>query len=296
MDLNKYLFTKTRYIEDCLDRHLPASTESPSILHEAMRYSVFSGGKRIRPILTIAAAETVGGKMSDALLTATAIEMIHTYSLVHDDLPSLDNEEYRRGRLCSHRKYGEAIAILVGDALLTLSFRLLMENFKLPSINKEKMVQVIDEIIDAAGSLGMIGGQVADVMEKEEEDFTASNLYYIHTHKTGALIRVAVRAGAILGGANQTELDHLTQYGENLGLAFQIIDDILDVEIEGLDIPKEHNENHIKVKLTYPAIYGLNKSKQIANELIDKAIANLADFSEKGIVLKEIAEYIRDRM
>lgn len=222
-------------VDKALNEYLPAAEVYPSTIHEAMRYSVFAGGKRLRPILTIAAAEAVGGSMEQVMPVACALELIHTYSLVHDDLPAMDNDDFRRGRPTNHKVYGEAMAILVGDALLTQAFEVIAGTAV--KVSPDKVNQVTLEIARAAGSLGLIGGQVVDTLS-EDQVIDGQVLEYIHRHKTGALFRVAVRAGAILSGASAEELAALTTYAEQMGLAFQIKDDLLDIEGDEAKIGK----------------------------------------------------------
>ncbi|MDI6704317.1 MAG: polyprenyl synthetase family protein [bacterium] len=278
MDLNKYLFKKRGIINEALDKYLPSENEYPQILHEAMRYSVLSSGKRLRPILTIATYETIGGKQEEVIPISCAIELIHTYSLIHDDLPSLDNDDYRRGKETCHRKYGEAIAILTGDALLTFGFKLISSSGFNPSL----LIKTIDELSSAIGTRGMIGGQAVDVTTTEANP---SVLQYIHTHKTGALICASVRIGAILAGCSTQELTHLTQYGECIGLAFQIVDDMMD----------ERCDKKRGKRLTYPVVYGVKEAERRARELGNNAILQLEIFGGRAKILREIARFIVDR-
>jgi len=281
--IEKYLKERKIAIESALNGLLYSSKKHPSIIHQAMRYAVFGEGKRLRPVLIIAAAEACGGKASDVLPAACALEMVHTYSLIHDDLPAIDNDDYRRGRLSCHKKFGEAIAILAGDALLTRAFEILSGM----SYPKDKALQakIIEEIAKAIGTEGMLGGQVEDIRdvgwgtEAERE----KKLAYIHSHKTGALINVAFKVGAMLAGASEGELKALEKYGRCFGLAFQITDDILD--------RKE------KKKLTSPKIYGLEVSRRKVNELVKDAKARLKIFGKRGDILRKLIDlFVRSRI
>jgi geranylgeranyl diphosphate synthase, type II len=294
MDLKSYLKKYRFRVDKALDTYLPAEDTLPVNLHNAMRYSIFAGGKRIRPILMIAACEAVGGKAERTLPAACAMEMIHTYSLIHDDLPAMDDDEFRRGRLTSHKVFGEAVAILAGDALLTEAFILLSN----PEVNRgippETSRQVIHTIARCAGSLGMVGGQVVD-MESEGKDIAFTTLEYIHTHKTGALILASIQAGALLGGAGKKAMDALTRYGEAAGLAFQIADDILDVIGKEELLGKGVGSDQARGKGTYPALLGLEEARRRAWELRDLALDALALLGEQAKPLRQIAHYIVDR-
>jgi geranylgeranyl diphosphate synthase type II len=293
MKLQEYKAGRVHLVETYLDQNMPVETVYPEKIHEAMRYSVFAGGKRLRPVLTIAACEAVGGAAESVLPTACAIELIHTYSLMHDDLPAMDNDDYRRGRLTSHRVYGEAIAILAGDGLLTLAFNFITKNME-TGMDPARVMAVIREVSEAAGTLGMIGGQVVD-MESQNKQTSLETLNYIHNHKTGALFKAAVRVGGILAGATSLELAALTDYAENLGLAFQITDDILDVEGDFSLLGKPVGSDEKNNKATYPALVGLEQSKHIAKKCAADAGESLRIFGENGRYLKEIAAYLLDR-
>ena len=238
-------------MDEALERSCPPATAYPPVIHEAMRYSVFAGGKRLRPILVIAGAEAVGGQMADVMPTACCFELIHTYSLIHDDLPAMDDDDYRRGRLTSHKVFGEAMAILAGDALLTHALGLVAVNFGLGKAAPEVFPRVLAEITRAAGPDGMVGGQVVDV-QSEGQVVAAETLDYIHTRKTAALIRGAAPVGALLAGASESQLAALTTYGDRIGLAFQIVDDILDVEGSLETLGKTAGSDQRKQKITYP--------------------------------------------
>jgi geranylgeranyl diphosphate synthase type II len=293
-DLDRYLSERRRAVDEALDRVLPPVDAPPRRIHEAMRYSVFAGGKRLRPILVIAGAEAMGGRMADVLPTACAFELIHTYSLIHDDLPAMDDDDYRRGRLTSHKVFGEAIAILAGDALLTHAFATVSDNFAAGTVPLAACPQVLREIAEAAGTEGMIGGQVVDV-ESEGRVVAPETLEYIHTHKTGALIRAALRVGGLLGGAPEPALQALTRYGERLGLAFQIIDDILDVEGSLETLGKTAGSDRRKKKVTYPDYHGLEASKTRAGLLTREAEAAVAALGAAAEPLVALAGFVLTR-
>jgi len=259
-----------------------------------MRYSVFAGGKRIRPILMIASCEAVGGTAEAALPAACAIEMLHTYSLIHDDLPSMDDDDFRRGRPTNHKVFGEATAILAGDALLTEAFLLLSSPEVLPDVTAEIRRELIHILSRAAGSLGMVGGQVVD-MESEGKTIDFPTLEYIHTHKTGALILAAVQMGALIGGADKAAMTALTRFGEVAGLAFQIADDILDIVGDQDVVGKDIGSDQARGKVTYPAFLGLDEAKRRACELRDLGIGALHGFGPAAEPLRQIVHFIVDR-
>lgn len=293
MELKDYLKQRCQLVDQALDGFLPEAGELPASLHDSMRYSVFAGGKRVRPVLLLAACETVGGNIDLALPAACAMEMIHTYSLIHDDLPAMDDDDFRRGNATNHKVYGEATAILAGDALLTEAFILLS---RCPEGgDPAARLRVIHEISQASGSRGMVGGQMVDMESEGKHDIDLALLSYIHTHKTGALIRASVRAGAILGGATEQGLVALTRYGDAIGLAFQIADDILDVEGTTEQLGKDAGSDQARGKATYPALVGLEASKQRAQELVQMALDALASFDERAEPLRAIASYIVKR-
>ncbi len=294
LDLARYLDDRRRAVEEALDHALPPGDAYPPTIHEAMRYSVFAGGKRLRPILVIAGAETVGGRMQDVMPTACCFELIHTYSLIHDDLPAMDDDDYRRGRPTSHKVFGEAIAVLAGDALLTRALGLVAANFALGKAPLEAFPRVLTEIADAAGTAGMVGGQVVDI-QSEGSAASADTLEYIHTHKTGALIRAALRSGAILAGAPDAALAALTVYGERIGLAFQVVDDILDVEGSLETLGKTAGSDRRKKKVTYPDFHGLDRSWARASALIREAHAALDDLGPVAEPLRALAEFVLNR-
>jgi len=271
-----------------LEKLLPAEPVRPSSIHTAMRYSVFAGGKRIRPILCLEAARIFESEVSPALYPGCAIEFIHTYSLIHDDLPALDNDDLRRGKPTSHKKFGEATAILAGDALLTLAF----ETIASAPITAERRLAMVTEIAAAAGTVnGMVGGQVAD-LEAEGKPVTPEMLEYIHRSKTAALIRASITSGALCAGAPADEVARLRRFGETIGWAFQVTDDILDVEESSAALGKTAGKDIAQQKATYPAVYGLERSHQIAKELADKGIAELDTYGERAGRLRTIAEFL----
>ena len=280
-----------RAVDAALDRLLPAESSRPASIHSAMRYSVFAGGKRVRPILCLEAARIFTAEVAPALHPACAIEFIHTYSLIHDDLPALDNDDLRRGKPTCHKKFGEAIAILAGDALLTLAF----EAIGATPAPAERRVKILTEIAAAAGTVnGMVGGQVAD-LEAEGKGSDPEMLEYIHRSKTAALIRAAITSGALCAGANEADVARLRRFGETIGWAFQVTDDILDVEESSAALGKTAGKDAAQQKATYPSVYGLQRSHEIADELSTRAIAELDVFGEQASRLREIAEFLVHR-
>jgi geranylgeranyl diphosphate synthase type II len=275
-------------VETALDALLPPGDAPPPVIHQAMRYSVFAGGKRVRPILSIEAARIFSDPPRSVLPVACAVEFIHTYSLIHDDLPALDNDDLRRGRPTCHKQFGDAMAILAGDALLTRAFEVLA-GADLPA---ERRVALIREIATAAGTVdGMVGGQVAD-LQAEGRPIDPAILEYIHRSKTAALIRASVVAGAIAGGGGEAEVERLRRFGENIGLAFQVVDDILDVEESSATLGKTAGKDQTQKKATYPALYGLEKSRETANHLVARAHAELAPFGARAQRLAELADFL----
>jgi len=291
VDILRYLQEQKALVDEALARYLPGEEHYPPAIFQAMRYSVFAGGKRVRPILAIAAAEALGGTAADVLPLACALECIHTYSLIHDDLPALDNDDYRRGRLTNHKVFGEANAILAGDALLTFAFELMGDARHWPQFVPERAVQVMHEVAYAIGTFGMIGGQVVDLqMEGQDVDLLA--LQYIHAHKTGALIRTSVRSGAILGGGSPAAVEALTHYGTHIGLAYQIMDDILDVRGDEQLMGKALRKDNERRKATYPRLVGLAESEVRAQAAVTASIAALDIIGERGAVLRDLAHFI----
>jgi geranylgeranyl diphosphate synthase type II len=293
-NLPGYLRERAAVVDAALDRWLPGDAVLPAAVHRAMRYSVFAGGKRLRPVLILAACEAVGGQAERALPAACAMEMIHTYSLIHDDLPAMDNDDFRRGRPTSHKVFGEANAILAGDALLTEAFRLLADPVANAGHDPAVLLRVIETVARCAGSQGMVGGQVVD-MEAEGQPIDLATLQYIHTRKTGALFLASIQAGGWLGGGRNEQLAALTRYGETAGLAFQIADDILDIVGDQATLGKDVGSDQARGKATYPALLGLSEARRRAEELRDLALAALEPLDSDAEPLRAIARYIVDR-
>ncbi|MBF0291871.1 MAG: polyprenyl synthetase family protein [Nitrospinae bacterium] len=291
MPLTQY-FTGIRTLADkTMDELTPSASVNPKLLHEAMRHSLFAGGKRFRPILAVTACEAVGGKREIVIPFAVAIEMIHTYTLIHDDLPAMDDDDFRRGVPTCHKKYGEAAAILAGDALLTLAFEILADTARFPGVKAETILRVARETAGAVGSTGTVGGQMVDIeMAGKEPDM--ATLEYIHTHKTGKLIVASIRGGAALAGAEEDQLSALTEYGRSIGLAFQIVDDLLDVEGSREKTGKTPGSDLKNKKLTYPSIMGVEESRKLAVKLTDRAIKSVEMFGESSSRLRDLAEYV----
>lgn len=289
--LEAYLQRQCQRVEDALERFLPPRDCYPSVLMEAMRYSVFAGGKRLRPILLLAATEAVGGESEHALPAACALECIHTYSMIHDDLPAMDDDDYRRGKLTNHKVYGDAMAILAGDALLTYAFEL----FTMPPLSESFPATLLQQagyrLARAAGSFGMVGGQVMDIAS-EGQQVTLDVLEYIHRHKTAALIEASVTMGAVLGGGSLEQIQTLETYGHCVGWAFQIADDILDVEGDAAVLGKMVGQDAQHHKATYPVLLGLEESRRRANTLIDQGLQALDGFTQEAEPLRQIARYV----
>lgn len=294
MDITRYLEEKREAVDRFLDTRLPAATTPPTTLHESMRYSVCAGGKRVRPILTIAAAEALGCSSPGIMPIAASLELIHTYSLIHDDLPAMDNDDFRRGKPTNHKVYGEAMAILAGDALLTLAFELCTDLDPRDGIAEGRQVPLIRELAIGSGHVGMVGGQVFDI-QAEHKDIDLTTLQTIHRHKTGMLIRAAVRMGAIAAGASAPQLDAMTGYAEDIGLAFQIADDVLNVTGTREELGKNPNTDAERGKKTYPTFYGVEGARKMADDCVDRAIGRLAPFGAKAEALSDIARYITAR-
>ena len=290
-DLENYLAQRSALVNQALDRFLPAARVKPATIHRAMRYSLFAGGKRLRPVLCLAAAEACGGKIEEALPLACAVECIHTYSLIHDDLPAMDNDDYRRGRLTSHKVFGEGIAILAGDGLLTEAFAVAAKCRGWPHYSHQDMVL---ELAKAAGSLQLIAGQVAD-LEGEGKKTSAAQLRYIHERKTSALLCCSTRLGGMSANCSAAQLQALTDFGYNVGLAFQIIDDILDVTQTSEQLGKTAGKDTAAQKATYPSIVGMAKSHQIAAQLTARAFKALDHFKGKAVALEALADYLLKR-
>jgi len=292
VNLEPYLARRQQQIDRFLERCIPSS--HPDKLTQAMRYSLFSGGKRIRPILALAASDAVAGEASRVLPFACAIEMIHTYSLVHDDLPAMDDDALRRGKPTSHMMFGEGLAILAGDGLLTEAFRLMAEAAAKPGVDPARGLLVLAEVAKAAGARGMVAGQAAD-MNAENSVADLPTVEWIHIRKTGALIRAAVRAGALLGAAQSDQLRRLTRYADGIGLAFQIADDILDAEGSTAVTGKHSGRDQARRKATFPALLGLSAAKERARELLDNSLRELRPFPERAEPLRAIARFVVGR-
>jgi len=295
MDLKHYLNSQRQRVEQALEQVLPAKDHHPTSLHEAMHYSVFAGGKRIRPILMMAACEAVGGDVEQVLPAACAMEMIHTYSLIHDDLPAMDDDDFRRGNPTNHKVYGEATAILAGDALLTEAFVLLSAPANTPQLKADTQREVIQLIARAAGAAGMVGGQVVDMEAEGMEQPDLATVDYIHAHKTGALILASIRAGALLGGADTEAYEALSRFGKLAGLAFQIADDILDIVGDQQALGKDIGSDQERGKATYPAVLGLSESIRRAQELHQQALKAIEPLGEAAEPLRQISAYIINR-
>jgi geranylgeranyl diphosphate synthase type II len=290
--LKAYLEDRHGIVEEALLRYLPEENIPPEIF-KAVHYSVFNGGKRIRPILCLAAAEAVGGDLAPAMPVACALELIHSYSLIHDDLPSMDNDDFRRGKPTCHKVFGENMAILAGDALLTEAFALLSRAEKV-MFSAEKRLTVIQEIANAAGIFGMVGGQALDVIS-EKTGADENTLIEIHRRKTGALIVAAVKSGAIIFNAGKDKIQALTDYGMNIGQAFQIADDILNVEGDRELMGKQTGSDAARNKITYPSLMGMEKAKEKLTKHIETAVASLSGFDDRAMPLVVIARYIKER-
>ncbi len=293
MGIEEYLQERKGIVDSALGRYLAEEVAYSAPLHKAMRYSLFAGGKRIRPILCIAAFEAAGGKGAGILPFACALEFIHTYSLIHDDLPAMDDDDFRRGKPTCHKVFGEAVAILAGDALLTESFRLLTDRsaWGQDSVDASVVLDIVSTVARASGASGLVAGQVVDV-ECEGKPVDVPTLQYIHNHKTGALILASVQIGAILAGARREKLSPFSRYGESVGLAFQIADDILNVEGEAGLLGKKTGSDGSRGKATYPSLFGLEESKRKANELVRSAVQALDTLGSEADPLRQIAEFI----
>jgi geranylgeranyl diphosphate synthase, type II len=290
-DLNGYVERACADVNRALDAFLPKASTKPATIHKSMRYSLFAGGKRMRPVLTLAAAEACRGAHGPAMPLACAVECIHTYSLIHDDLPAMDNDDYRRGKLTNHKVFGDGIAVLAGDALLTQAFEIAA--LAKPT-SRYPTQKIILELAYAAGSLQLIAGQVAD-LEGEGKKVSAAQLRYIHERKTSALLCCSVRLGGMSANCTPTQLQALTDFGYHVGLAFQVIDDILDVTQTSEQLGKTAGKDVAAQKATYPAIVGLEKSRQIARQLTEKAFAALKPFRGKAVALEALARYLLER-
>ncbi len=303
--LHSFFERYSKQVDQALNHYMDTTQHNPEIIHESMRYSVFAGGKRLRPVLVLAGAEICGARPEIALPTAAAMELIHTYSLVHDDLPAMDDDDIRRGRPTNHKVYGDAIAILAGDALLTKAFELVAFNAKIRGVRPSVIPDVAALIAKGAGTFGMVGGQIVDIQMDEGKWKTHNGtprskaeieriLTTIHRLKTAALIRTSLQAGALLAGATSQQFKRLGEYGEKIGLAFQIADDVLDVVADKKKLGKSGSDAKNQ-KLTYAAIYGLDASKKKAFKLVEEAKGALKPFGKRAQVLKQLANYIVER-
>ena len=292
-DLNSYLKQQKDLVEEALDRSIVIAR--PEKIYEAMRYSLLAGGKRLRPILCLATCDLTGGDRGMAMPTACALEMIHTMSLIHDDLPAMDNDDFRRGKPTNHKVYGDDIAILAGDGLLAYAFEYVATQTK--NVAPENIIRVVACLGRTVGAAGLVGGQVLDLESEGKPDVTAETLSFIHTHKTGALLEASVVSGAVLANASREDIDRLSKYAQNIGLAFQIIDDILDITATDEQLGKTAGKDLEAQKATYPSLWGLEKSRVKARELVDSAIAQLSVYGAKADSLRAVANYIvtRDR-
>jgi geranylgeranyl diphosphate synthase, type II len=291
MDLKTYLADRAALVDAAMDAYLPTKEDCPSSIHDAMRYAIFGGGKRLRPVLCLAAAEACGGETADALAPACAVEMMHTYSLVHDDLPAMDNDDLRRGRPTCHKVYGEGMAVLCGDALLTEAFLVLSQT---PVTKRYGTRDYVAELAESGGSRKLIGGQVMD-LEGEGNKLTKRELVRIHEAKTAALLTTSLRLGAMTANAKPAKLEALSIFGHNLGLAFQVIDDILDVTQSTEVLGKTAGKDQAAEKATYPAIMGLDASRKEAAKLTKAALDSLKPLRKKGARLEEIVAYLFKR-
>ena len=290
-DLSAYLAQQQAKVEKALDESLPVVY--PEKIYEAMRYSLLAGGKRLRPILCLATCELAGGTVEMAMPTACALEMIHTMSLIHEDLPAMDNDDYRRGKLTNHKVYGEDIAILAGDGLLSYAFEFVATQTQ--NVPATQVLQVIARLGRAVGAAGLVGGQVVDLESEGLTEVSEETLTFIHTHKTGALLEACVVCGAILAGASETDLQRLTRYAQNIGLAFQIVDDILDITATQEELGKTAGKDLQAQKVTYPSLWGIEESRRQAQQLVDEAKAELAPYGDRAIPLQAIADFITSR-
>jgi geranylgeranyl diphosphate synthase, type II len=290
-DLMSYLHQRRKIVEAALDASI--EVVYPEKIYEAMKYSLMAGGKRLRPILCLATCELTGGTVEMAMPTACSLEMIHTMSLIHDDLPAMDNDDYRRGKPTNHKVYGEDIAILAGDGLLAYAFEYVVEQTQ--GVHPERLLKVVSRLGRAVAATGLVGGQVVDLDSEGETNITLEKLTFIHTHKTGALLEASVVSGAELASADRSTLDKLTQYSRNIGLAFQIIDDVLDITATCEELGKTAGKDLEAKKATYPSLWGIDESRRQAQQLVQAAKAMLADYGDKALPLMAIADYITER-
>lgn len=290
-NLDEYLRDRKQEVEAALDASIAVTY--PEKIYESMRYSLMAGGKRLRPILCIAATELLGGDRASAMPTACAMEMVHTMSLIHDDLPAMDNDDFRRGKPTNHKVYGDDIAILAGDALLAYAFEFIATQTK--GVPAERILKAIAHLGHAVAATGLVGGQVVDLECEGKSDVTAETLTFIHIHKTAALLESCVICGALLAGANDTDITRLSTYANNIGLAFQIIDDILDITSTSEQLGKTAGKDLAAQKVTYPSLWGIETSQQKAQELVEQAKAQLVSYGDAALPLMAIADYITAR-
>lgn len=294
MDFLNELKLRSEMVNKALDRMMPPSDTYPPVIHQAVRYSLFAGGKRLRPVLALATAEMLGGSREEIMPAACALELIHTYSLIHDDLPAMDNDDLRRGVPTCHVKFGEAVAILAGDALLTTAFEMITRCPLSVNITPERLLRVIAEVSSAAGIQGLIGGQVVDVISAADR-VDSETLYYIHRNKTGAMYRASARTGAILSGAGEEDLRRIAGYADHLGMSFQISDDILDVTGDDKTIGKPAGSDIKNNKATYPALYGLAGAVKMAASKAEKALGEIEVYGEKAGFLRDLVNFVVSR-
>jgi geranylgeranyl diphosphate synthase type II len=290
-DLKAYLATRQPLVEAALDRSLPMAY--PDRIYEAMRYSLLAGGKRLRPILCLATCELIGGTIDMAMPTACALEMIHTMSLIHDDLPAMDDDDYRRGKLTNHKVFGEAIAILAGDGLLAYAFEYIVEATE--NVPADRLIKVVSRLGRAVGAAGLVGGQVVDLDSEGATGVTMETLNFIHRHKTAALLETSVVSGAILAGASSEDVQRLSRYSQDIGLAFQIVDDVLDITATQEELGKTVGKDLRAQKATYPSFWGIDESRRQAAQLIEQAKAEVALYGDAALPLMAIADYITAR-
>ncbi|MBU4484797.1 polyprenyl synthetase family protein [bacterium] len=294
MNLKEYIKKHQARVNEELKNYVNSYGKFPKTIFDSMNYSLEAGGKRVRPILAIAACEACGGNAEKAMPVACALEMIHTFSLIHDDLPAMDDDDYRRGKLTNHKVYGEAVAVLAGDGLMTLAFSILSNPDFVNSITPKAAIEIIADISKATGVLGMIGGQVID-MESQGKKITINELETLHNLKTGELITISVTSGAKVAGATSEQVEAIRKYGEATGLSFQVADDILDIVSTTEELGKDVGSDVENEKATFPALIGLEASRERANKLMNEAIEYLSVFDEKADPLREIARYIVER-
>lgn len=290
-NLSAYLLERQAQVEAALDGAMPVTY--PNKIYEAMRYSLLAGGKRLRPILCLATCEMVGGTIEMAMPTACALEMVHTMSLIHDDLPAMDNDDYRRGCLTNHKVYGEDIAILAGDGLLAYAFEFVVTNTR--NVPGERLLQVVARLGRAVGAAGLVGGQVVDLESEGQSNISLETLNFIHNHKTSALLEACIFCGGVIAGATESDLQRLSRYAQNIGLAFQIVDDILDITATQEQLGKTAGKDLQAQKVTYPSLLGLEESRAQAQQLVQAAAVELSSYGEKAKPLLAIAKFIISR-